>query len=83
MKPIYLTLIALLSVSPAAYAQGDRTAGGASAGDSLFAVPAPGLPPFGRVVRNANDCAPDHPDAVWTAGGALIGYACTDSANGQ
>ena len=85
MRQIYLTFIALLCVSSATYAQSDaRTAGAASAGDGQSPGATPvGLQPFGRVVRNANDCAPDHPDAVWSAGGAFVGYACTDSANGQ
>jgi hypothetical protein len=85
MKPFYLALIALLCASSVACAQSDPRAYGARPQrDGQYpAVSSPGLPPLGRIVRNANDCAPDRAEAVWGAGNAATGYACDDSANGS
>jgi hypothetical protein len=80
----FLTIAALLHVSSAALAQGGSRAGAAlSGGDRNPVVTVAGLQPFGRIVRIANDCAPDHPQAVWGAGDSPAGYACTDAVNGR
>jgi hypothetical protein len=37
----------------------------------------------GRIVQNANNCAGEHAEPIWGAGNRLVGYSCSDSANGQ
>lgn len=85
MKKFHLTIAALLCLSSAACAEtAPRVAAGASSTGgqtSSTALVAPTA--FNHIVRNANDCAPDHPDAVWGANSTLLGYACSDSANGS
>lgn len=78
-KNVFLTL-ALLCAPAAAYAQGGWIDDSglpynhryASGSHSVYM----GLEGYGRVVQDANDCAPDRPEAVWGAGSALAGYAC-------
>jgi hypothetical protein len=85
MRRICLTLSALSCVCSAACAQGDsRAVGAAPANDSRYtAMASAGQPAPWPLVRSANDCAPGRPEAVWGAGSAPLGYACSDSANGQ
>ena len=83
MKRFCLAIAAVLCASSIAYAQNEPRAYGAAQRDSQYPAPTySGLPPLGHVVRNANDCAPSHAEAVWGAGNAAAGYACSDSANG-
>ena len=81
MRQSYLTIAALLCVSSVAFAQSDpRAAGAAPSGDQRYPVVASaGLQPARRIVRNANDCAPDRARAVWGASPTPIGYACAGS----
>lgn len=85
MKRVSLAIVALLCASSIAWAQNEpRAYGAASQRDSQYPAPVySGLPPLGHVVRNANDCAPGRAEAVWGAGNAAAGYACSDSANGS
>jgi hypothetical protein len=41
------------------------------------------LHPADRYVRNANNCAPELPRAVWGRYGELLGYACYRNPNGS
>ena len=36
-----------------------------------------------HIHRNATDCVPDQPSAVWGANNQLLGYECLSSAQGQ
>lgn len=76
MKSFHLTLAALLCVSSAALAQDAPRAVSPGAG---YPVVASAGAPSGRIVRNANDCAPDRPQPVWGAGQTLVGYVCSGS----
>jgi hypothetical protein len=84
MKKLHLVLIALAGLASAAHAQsGLPSAGLAAPGGGQQAVMEAMAPQTsGPIVRNANDCPPDRPEAVWGANGVLLGYACvTPSAN--
>ncbi len=86
MKKSLFLAIALLCAPTASHAQSrpndrdrlfdDRNS--AQTSQSVYT----GLQGYGRVIHNANDCAPDRAEPVWGAGSALVGYACvTPSAN--
>jgi hypothetical protein len=78
MKVLQLSIVALFLISSAAWAQSSpRFADSASPGYGPYpAYSATGPGVSSRIVRNANDCAPDHADAVWDANSSLIGYSC-------
>lgn len=85
-KTVFLTL-ALLCAPAIAYAQSDWTDNSRQSYDHRYSALGSqsvymGLEGYGRVIHNANDCAPDRAEAVWGPGQALVGYACvTPSAN--
>jgi len=79
MKQLHLTLLALLCLSSAAYAQGAPSLAGAAASSDNRQYSA--IAPIGqgisdRIVQNANNCAPDRARAVWGANSTLLGYSC-------
>jgi hypothetical protein len=88
MKKLQLAAIMVLCLSTQAFAQSAqwhrhhrRAHAPAPAADQFSAI-MPSAPAPSGVTNNANDCAPDHPEAVWGAGGALLGYSCvTPNAN--
>ena len=86
MKRSLLLVIALLCVPAASYAQGGPSEKYRSLDDRYSAQESRsvymGLEGYGRVIHNANDCAPDRAEPVWGAGSTPAGYACvTPSAN--
>ena len=87
MKKLQLAALMVLCLSSAASAQSTlshrhhRRAPAAPVAEQYSAM-MPSAPAPSGVTHNANDCAPDHPEAVWGAGGALLGYSCvTPNAN--
>jgi hypothetical protein len=88
MKKSLILVIALLCTPAASHAQGgsydrDRYFGDRYAAQDSQSVYT-GLQGYGRVIHNANDCAPDRAEPVWGGGLAPVGYACvTPSANGN
>ncbi|HLJ71156.1 MAG TPA: hypothetical protein VKU03_07560 [Roseiarcus sp.] len=89
MKSARLALLAILFTAGAANAQGgpsDRGAPPSVVGRySATSRQSLGQAPSGeRIIRNANDCAPDKATPVWGADSSLIGYSCAPySANGS
>jgi hypothetical protein len=79
MRQLQFVIVALMCFSSAAIAQNAPAwPGGAQRSAIAFA----GTRASHRVVRDANDCAPDRATAVWGANSALLGYSCaTPSAN--
>jgi hypothetical protein len=87
MKKLQLAVLMALCLSTTAFAQSapshrhHRRAPVAPVAEQYSAI-MPSAPAPSGVTHNANDCAPDHPEAVWGAGGALLGYSCvTPNAN--
>jgi hypothetical protein len=79
MRERLFVIAALVCFSSAAIAQDGSAWPGAARSFTALSV---GASASGRVLRNANDCAPDRATAVWDANEALLGYACsTRSAN--
>ena len=87
MKRLQLTIATLLTVSSATYAQSETSRLaldliGSGLDRRLSArLAEPGA--LDRIVRNANECAPDRAEPVWGAEAALLGYACTHNENGS
>lgn len=87
MKRKLFLFLALLCAPAASYAQSGMNDQGKPFFGDRFAAQSSlsvytGLQGYGRVIHNANDCAPDRPVAVWGASSALVGYACvTPSTN--
>lgn len=86
MKSVQLAIVPILILCSAAHAQS-----GSSPTDDATDQSNPGrytaqLSPtprdLNRTVRNANDCAPDRPSAIWSATSALVGYACLNAGAG-
>jgi hypothetical protein len=87
MKKLQLALVMVLCLSSQAFAQSAqwhrhhrRAPAPAAVGDQYSAI-VPGAPSPSGVTHNANDCAPDRPEAVWGGGGALLGYSCVTPGN--
>lgn len=84
-----LVLLALLFTVGAACAQGGPSDGNnapsANGRYSAMSRQSLGAAPSGeRIIRNANDCAPDRATPVWGADSSLVGYSCVPrSANGS
>jgi hypothetical protein len=88
MKNIVLAAILLTCLSSAADARGGYPSAGAPSApspdrrDYTAIAPTQETAPSNGITRNANDCPPDHAEAVWGADSALLGYTCvTPSAN--
>jgi hypothetical protein len=82
MKELQLTLVALLGLSSAAFAQQGLPGAQAQQSVQYSAVALQGPQAPGRIVHNANDCPPDRPVAAWGADSTLLGYTCaTPKAN--
>ena len=78
MKRLPLTLLALLCLSSAAYAQSDARLAAAASSDNrqYSAIASIEQATSDRNIGNANDCAPDRARPVWGANSALLGYSC-------
>jgi hypothetical protein len=44
--------------------------------DGYYALRLFGRPPGNYIVRNANECAPDHAEPIWGASQEPVGYSC-------
>jgi len=89
MERAGLIFFTLVFATAAASAQGGPSVrNGAPSLDSRYSAmdgqalhPAPSGE---RIIRNANDCAPDKAEPVWGADSSLLGYSCVaPSANGS
>jgi hypothetical protein len=86
MKKLQLAVIMVLCLSTTAFAQSapshrhHRRAPAAPIAEQYSAIMPSAPAPVG-VTHNANECAPDRPEAVWGAGGALLGYSCVTPNN--
>ena len=86
MKQLQLAFVALLCLSPAAFAQGSAPV---TNQNTLTSAQIEGLTSSlgpthsSHLVRSGNDCAPDSADPVWGPGNALVGYSCYSNANGS
>jgi hypothetical protein len=79
MQTLRLAIIAALAIHSTAYAQIGTNP---IAADEAFASremhsPAEGMEPraFNRIVRNANEWAPDVANPVWGGNASLLGYS--------
>jgi hypothetical protein len=87
MRTLQLGIVAVLAIHSTAYAQiGTSPTAADRAFTSHFMyslIPGIGPKTSGRIVRNANECAPDVASAVWGRNASLLGYSCNAaSANG-
>jgi hypothetical protein len=88
MQTLRLAIIVVLAIHSTAYAQigTDRTAAADRAFTSrdMYSLPHDmRSQTSSRIVRNANECAPDTANPVWGENASLLGYSCTAaSANG-
>jgi hypothetical protein len=76
MKQIQTTIIAILSLTSAAIAQdksGPRTA---IYRGQFSAIAEDRSAALDKTTHNANDCASDRAEPVWSDSSALLGYAC-------
>jgi hypothetical protein len=81
MNRTCVAIVALLALSPAAFAQGhtpdpvSRQAIARAAGARMSLYPA------SRYVRRANNCGMQMSRPVWGRHGVLLGYACYSDSN--
>jgi hypothetical protein len=83
MKSSCFAVVALLSLSSAAWAQSSVSPGSVSREDIARAASmSMSLYPASHYARNANNCAPEQSRAVWGRNQVLLGYACYTNPNG-
>jgi hypothetical protein len=88
VQMLRLTIIVVLAIHSTAYAQigTDRTAAADRAftsRDMYSLTHDMRSQTSDRIVRNANECAPNAANPVWGGNASLLGYSCTTaSANG-
>ena len=85
MRTLQLAIVAAVAIHSAAYAQMEtRPTAADRAFTSLMRSPTPGMGPKtgNRIVRNANECAPDVAEAVWGGNNDLLGYSCHTAPDG-
>jgi hypothetical protein len=88
MQTLQLAIIVVLAIHSTAYAQTgtDRTtaAGRAFTSRDMYSLTHDMRSQTSdRIVRNANECAPNAANSVWGGDASLLGYSCTTaSANG-
>jgi len=86
MKKLQLAGLIVLCLSSAAFAQSapshrhHRRAPTAPVAEQYSPMMRSAAAPS-AITRNANECPPDRPEAVWGAGGALLGYSCVTPGN--
>ncbi len=79
MSRMFIAVLALLSVSSAAFAQSAPTLRQEIADAAARSM---SLHPADNYVRNANRCGMELSRAVWGQNGTLLGYACYRNSNG-
>ena len=87
MKTIHTTIVILIAVQSTAYAQNGPQRSDIdkywSARGQQFTARLVGPTTADGIVDNANKCAPDRAEAVWSATSALVGYSCVSSGSGS
>jgi hypothetical protein len=82
MKRTCVAILALLSLSSAALAQGWTNAAPVSRQAFAQAVQtALSHDPTGRYVRNANNCGMELQEPIWGPNDVLLGYSCYRNSN--
>jgi hypothetical protein len=86
MKTIHTTVVILIVVQSTAYAQNGPQRSDIdkywSERGQHFTARLVGATTANGIVDDANKCAPDRAEAVWSATSALIGYSCAPSGSG-
>lgn len=79
----FLTAIVLLAVQPTAYAESATALYETWSGrDHKSVVHSAASQTPNGVLHNANDCAPDDANPVWSSSAVLLGYTCSHNENG-
>ena len=82
MKHLQFAILAIICLSTSALAQSAISTTNATAQWRAQLNVVDGNKP-GATVPDANECAPGYAQPVWGANSALLGYSCSNFANGR